>query len=470
MKPKTTNEVRQAFLEFFEEHGHQIVDSSPLPNRDNPTLLFTNAGMNQFTDVFLGNEKRDYSRAVTCQKVMRVQGKHNDLENVGPSPRHHTFFEMLGNFSFGDYFKKEAIAFAWQFLTDVVGLDKNRLWVTIYLDDDEADELWQEHISKDRILRFGEKDNFWSMGDVGPCGPCSEIHYYWGPIEEMNADGVNYSDEYLELWNLVFMQFDRDGEGNVTPLPRPSIDTGMSLERIVQVLQNQDNNYDTDAFSSVLAKVQELLNDSEEERQEHWVGYRVIADHGRAATFLIADGVLPGNTGEGYVLRMIIRRAARFGRKIGFTEPFLGEVAKVFIKQMGSAYPDLPRNQEHILHTLRQEEERFARTLDGALGRLQEVIEELHLKGETVIPGDIAFDLYSTHGLPLEITRDVAGEHGYTVDEKGYEEAREIHAGRSGSDAFGDYQKGSDIYRDLMAELVSSGRLPTSGVDHDPYS
>ena len=470
MKPKTSNEVRKAFLEFFEEHGHQVIDSSPLPNRDNPTLLFTNAGMNQFANVFIGTEKRAYSRAATSQKVMRVQGKHNDLENVGPSPRHHTFFEMLGNFSFGDYFKKEAIAYAWQFLTEVVGLDKNRLFVTIFLDDDEANELWLEHISQERILRFGEEDNFWSMGDVGPCGPCSEIFYYWGEIEAMTPAGVNVSDEYLELWNLVFMQYDRDENGVMTPLPKPSIDTGMSLERIMQVIQQHDNVYDTDLFSGTLDRIQELLDDTEEDRAEHWVGYRVIADHGRAATFLIGDGVLPGNTGEGYVLRMIIRRAARFGRKIGFTKPFLGEIAQSFISRMGDAYPDIVRNADHIVHTLQREEERFARTLDGALGRLHEVMGELHHQGSQEIPGDIAFDLYSTHGLPLEITRDVAGEHGYAVDEPGYEEARAIHAGRSGSDAFSVYETGENIYAQTMQVLVESGQLPAEGVDQDPYS
>lgn len=470
MRPTTSNEIRKAFLDFFHELNHEIVPSSPLPQRDNPTLLFTNAGMNQFANVFLGKEKRPYSRAATAQKCMRVQGKHNDLENVGPSPRHHTFFEMLGNFSFGDYFKKEAIDYAWTFLTDVMQLPKERLWATVYLDDDEAFELWQRYLPADRILRFGKEENYWEMGDVGPCGPCSEIHYYLGPLEKQTPEGVNRDDDYLEIWNLVFMQYERDEEGNLAPLPRPSIDTGMGLERITRIVQNGASNYETDLFQPAMNKVQKLLGDTDEERARKYVGYRVIADHGRAATFLIADGVLPGNEGAGYVLRMVIRRAARFGRKIGFNEPFLAHVADAYIEHMGGAYPELRARRDFILHTLTQEEERFARTLDSALTHLQGVMETLRQKGETVISGETAFHLYATHGLPLEITRDVAQESGFAVDEKGYVAAREAHAMASGSGAFGQYETGTDVYAELLQTLVENGRLPQQGVHYDPYS
>ncbi len=470
MSVTTSRDVRQAFLEFFEENQHAIVASSPLPQKDNPTLLFTNAGMNQFANVFLGTETRDYARAATAQKVMRVQGKHNDLENVGPSPRHHTFFEMLGNFSFGDYFKREAIDFAWTFLTQVVGLDQQRLWATVFRDDDEAAALWSRHLDPERILRFDEKDNFWAMGDTGPCGPCSEIHYYIGPIEEQQASGVNHDDAYLELWNLVFMQFNRDHTGRLTPLPRPSIDTGMSLERLMQVVQGVDNNYDTDLFAPVLDRIQALLEHTNSERQDHLVGYRVIADHGRAATFLIADGVLPGNVGQGYVLRMIIRRAARFGRTIGFDEPFLAAVARVIVDEMGPIYPELQQRQALIQHTLTQEETRFARTLDGGLSRLDGLMEALEDSGQRLISGDDAFNLYATHGLPLELTRDVAVERGFTVDEAGFLAARDQHALASGSGAFGQYEAAEHVYGELWATLRGDGRLPQEGVDYDPYT
>jgi alanyl-tRNA synthetase len=471
-RPTTSSEIRKAFLEFFSEVRHEIVPSSPLPQYGNPTLLFTNAGMNQFTDVFLGKEKRPYDRAATAQKVMRVQGKHNDLENVGPSPRHHTFFEMLGNFSFGDYFKREAIDYAWTFLTGVMQLEPERLWATVYLDDDEAAELWLRYLPAERILRFGKKDNFWMMGDIGPCGPNSEIHYYIGPLEEQTPEGVNNDDyeNYLELWNLVFMQFEAQEDGSLTPLPRPSVDTGLGMERLVRVIQRGDSNYDTDLFMPVMDRVQALLGDTDAKRAEKYVGYRVIADHGRAGTFLIADGVRPGNTGREYVLRMIIRRAARFGRKIGFNEPFLAEVAKVFIERMGEAYPELEARRELILHTLTQEEKRFARTLDSGLQQLETLLAELHQRGERIIPGGDAFNLYQTYGLPVEITRDVAQEHGMGVNEAGYNAARAQHALASGSGAFGQYETGANLYADLLHDLVSSGQLAESGVDYDPYS
>ena len=473
MRPTTNNEIRKAFLDYFNELHHEVVPSAPLPQRDNPTLLFTNAGMNQFVDVFLGKEKRPYKRATTAQKVMRVQGKQNDLENVGPSARHHTFFEMLGNFSFGDYFKREAIDYAWTFLTGVMELEPERLFATVYTDDDEAADLWRRYLPAERILRFGKKDNFWAMGDIGPCGPCSEIHYYSGDLTEIDPRGVNNDDypNYVEVWNLVFMQFDAQPDGSLVPLPRPSVDTGMGMERLVRVIQGVESNYDTDLFVPALARIQALLGDSDAQREEKYVGYRVIADHGRAATFLIADGVQPGNTGAGYVLRMIIRRAARFGRKIGFHQPFLSEVAQVYIDQMGEAYPELRLRQELILYTLRREEERFNRTLDHGLLQLDQILDDLHRRGETVVPGNVAFNLYATNGLPLELTRDEALEqHGMTVDEAGYNAAREQHAQASGSGAFAGYEVGQNVYTDLLLSLITTGRLDEGGVDHDPYT
>ncbi len=470
MIPKTTNEIREAFLDFFAEFSHEVVPSSPLPLHNNPTLLFTNAGMNQFTDVFLGKEKRPYNRAASSQKCMRVTGKHNDLENVGPSPRHHTFFEMLGNFSFGDYFKKDAIRFAWDFVTGVLKLEPERLWATIYTEDDESFELWQEYLPAEKILRFGKKDNFWEMGDVGPCGPNSEIFYFVGDLNKCVPSRLNADDdeEFLEFWNLVFMQFNREEDGSLTPLPKPSVDTGMGLERLARIMQQKDNNYDTDVFSPVMDRVQELLDDSDEEREENVVGYRVIADHGRAATFLVADGVRPGSTGAGYVLRMLIRRAARFGRQIGFQAPFLEEVANVYIAEMGDAYPELQNRRDQILHTLRHEEERFERTLDSAVVHLMGILEEMRKKGEQQISGEDAFNLYATYGLPVEITRDLVHGRGLTIDEKGYNEARRAHALASGSGAFGRYKTDDSVYGVLLNELVEAGHLE-HGVEYDPY-
>jgi len=478
MTPTNSSEIRQAFLDFFEEMGHQVVASSPLPQLDNPTLLFVNAGMNQFVDVFLGKEVRPYKRAATSQKCMRVQGKHNDLENVGPSRRHHTFFEMLGNFSFGDYFKEGAIRFAFDFITKVCQIPEERLWYTVHLDDEQAFDIWTNDIGIDqsRILRMGDETNFWMMGDVGPCGPTSEIHYDWGPgfctCDEPDCGVIldNDCDRWLEIWNLVFMQFDQGEDGSRTPLPKPGVDTGMGLERITAVVENQPVNYETDLFKPAMDRIQELLADALSERAEHETGYRVIADHGRAAAFLIADGVLPGNIGRGYVLRMIIRRAARFGRSIGFTEPFLGEIAQVFINMMADFYPELSQNQEHILHTLMLEEERFTKTLDSALSQLDVAIAELHHLQRNEIPGDLAFDLYATHGLPVEITRDVALEHGFGVDENGFLAARQAHAEASGAGAFGQYEKEESVYSDFLSEIITSGVLEGHGIENDPYS
>ncbi|MCP4356643.1 MAG: alanine--tRNA ligase, partial [Chloroflexi bacterium] len=476
MKLTTSTEIRTAFLEFYNEMGHEIVASAPLPQHDNPTLLFTNAGMNQFVDTFLGKEKRPYLRAVTSQKCMRVQGKHNDLENVGPSSRHHTFFEMLGNFSFGDYFKEGAILFAYNFITKVCDVPADRLYFTVHTSDDEAYNIWKDEIGapEERILRMGDETNFWMMGDVGPCGPTSEIHYDWGPEActcgqpDCSVLLDNDCDRWLEIWNLVFMQFDQAEDGTRTPLPKPGVDTGMGLERLTSVVQQTPVNYDNDLFQPAMAKVQELLGDSDAEREEQFTGYRVIADHGRAATFIIGDGVRPGAAGAGYVLRMIIRRAARFGRAIGFNQPFMAEVAKVYIGQMGDAYPELALRQDHILHTITQEEERFARTLDKALIHLYELVQELKEKGEDVIPGEMAFNMYATYGLPLEITRDVIQDWNIGVDEKGYKDARRKHAIASGSGAFQGYETGTGVYGRLLTQLIQSGL--EEGVEYDPYA
>ena len=478
MKPVSSEEIRQAFLDFFEEMGHTVVPSSPLPMRDNPTLFFTNAGMNQFVDTFLGREKRPYKRAVSAQKCMRIQGKHNDLENVGPSPRHHTFFEMLGNFSFGDYFKSGAIRYAYDFLTKVCEIPEEKLWYTVHDSDDEAFEIWVDEIGvpAERVLRMGDETNFWMMGDVGPCGPTSEVHYDWGPDacdcgeENCSVALDNGCNRWLEIWNLVFMQFDQDEAGVRTFLPNPGVDTGLGLERITTVQQETPVNYETDLFTPAMERIQALLDDSDEERKTHETGYRVIADHARAATFLIADGVRPGSDGGSYVLRMIIRRAVRFGREIGFADPFLAEVAEVYIEKMGDVYPELRTRREHVLRTLTNEEERFARTLDGSLARLEEVLAELEEKGEREIPGDVAFDLHATYGLPLEITRDVAQERGFTVDEEGFHVARAAHAAASGRGAFGQYETKGSVYADLLAELTEAGRLMETGVEYDPYS
>ena len=421
MKRMSTNEIRQYWLNYFGKHGHAAVASSSLVPTDDPTLLLTNAGMNQFKDLFLGLEKREYSRAATSQKCMRVSGKHNDLENVGPSPRHHTFFEMLGNFSFGDYFKRDAIRFAWDLLVTQLGLPVERLWFTVYQDDDEAERLWIETgADPSRVLRFGKKDNWWAMGDTGPCGPCSEIHFYWGDLAQQVPDGVNKDDEYLEIWNLVFMQYDQKPTGELVPLPKPSVDTGAGLERLASILQGKDNNYDTDAFTPIMDCIQELARHSDAQRQEHLFRYRAIADHARACTFMIGDGVLPGNEGREYVLRMILRRAARFGKIIGFDQPFLASIADVVIGEMGEHYTDLPAKRDYILAVITNEEERFHRTLSNGLRILDELIETMRGEGRTVIAGQDAFHLWDTFGFPIDLTRDVAQDNGFSVDEASF--------------------------------------------------
>jgi alanyl-tRNA synthetase len=468
------NQVRQTFIDYFVRNGHRAMPSSSLiPYGDN-TILFTNAGMNQFKNAFLGLEKRDYTRAVTSQKVMRVSGKHNDLENVGPSKRHHTFFEMLGNFSFGDYFKAEAMGFALELLTKEYGFDRDRMWFTIYKDDDESLQLWQKHgISADRILRFGEKDNFWSMGDTGPCGPNSEIHYFTGDNKADNlAKWVNNDEDgterTVEIWNLVFMQFNRTEDKVLHPLPQTGVDTGMGFERLVRLLQQGENNYDSDLFIPILDSVQQLAHQTSAQRADNIVAYRVIADHVRAASFLIGDGVLPGNVGRNYVLRMVMRRAMRYGRKLGFEEPFLYQAAEAVIDKMGAHFGELVSRREHILKTIHAEEERFERTLDQGLDRLDEVIAQT---SGTTIAGDAAYKLYDTYGLPLEITRDIVKEKGYTVDEAAFDAAKTATREKNkGSGAFGaDYAKASN-YGEVFDALKADGALPADGVQHAIYS
>jgi len=479
MKRLTSAEIRTSFLKFFESKGHTIVSSSSLVPANDPTLLFTNAGMVQFKDVFLGAEKRPYTRATTCQKCMRVSGKHNDLENVGPSPRHHTFFEMLGNFSFGDYFKREAIHYAWELLTQVWEVPPERLHATVFHDDEEAYRVWKDEIGlpEERLHRMGEATNFWAMGDTGPCGPTSEIHYDLGPQActcgdpHCSIELDNGCDRWLEIWNLVFMQYNQFPDGHREPLPKPGVDTGMGLERIASVLQQVPSNYDTDIFLGIMDHIQELLGHAEEERQQHYVGYRVIADHGRAATFLIGDGVMPSNEGRGYVLRMIIRRAARFGRKIGFTEPFMARVADKVVDIMGEVYPEIVERQEFIRRTLTAEEERFYQTLDMGMHMLERIIADLKAQGKTMIPGDVAFRLYDTQGFPLEMTRDIAREHGMLVDEEGFHKALEEQRRRSRERA--QFKKVDQTeaarYKALLDHLVATGKLPAEGVRHLIY-
>ncbi len=438
------DEVREAFLRYFEARGHTRVPSSSLVPAGDPTLLFTNAGMVQFKDVFLGLEQRPYRRAVTVQKCMRVSGKHNDLENVGPSPHHHTFFEMLGNFSFGDYFKRDAARFAWEFVTGTLRLPPERLVFTVFEDDDEAAEAWAAlGVSPERVFRMGEQTNFWMMGDIGPCGPTSELHYDWGP-QACTCGRPDCSvaldigcGRWLEIWNLVFMQYNQAPDGTRIRLPRPGVDTGMGLERIVRVIQDAPSTYDTDLFTPVLDRIQTLLGHSDAERATHTVAYRVLADHARAMTFLTADGVVPGNEGRGYVLRMIMRRAMRFARRAGASGPVLGALADAVIAVMGGAYPDLRTSTAFIHQVLGAEEERFGQTLGAGLARLDDLVAELRRTGSRVLPGTEVFRLYDTYGFPPDLTRDVAREHGLEMDEAGFaaEMARQKERSRAATDA-----------------------------------
>lgn len=422
------NEIRSKFLNYFKQRGHTVVDSSSLVPHDDPTLLFTNAGMVQFKTVFMGEDKRDYVRATTSQRCVRAGGKHNDLENVGYTARHHTFFEMLGNFSFGDYFKEDAIHFAWEFLTKELGLPPEKLWVSVFEDDDEAFELWEkiEDLPEGRIVRLDEKDNFWAMGDTGPCGPCSEIHIDQGP--EAGCDRPDCAvgcdcDRYLELWNLVFMQFNRSEDGTMTPLPKPSIDTGMGLERVAAVLQGQYSNYDSDLFSPMIKALETLAGKVYKNNEADDTAMRVIADHARATAFLVADGVLPSNEGRGYVLRRIMRRAIRYGKKLGLDKPFMDVVTGVVVEEMGHAYKQLIDARELLVKVVTNEEERFRETLEHGLAMLDNEIDTLDDSG--VISGEFIFRLYDTYGFPFDIVRDAALERGVGFDEEGFQQAME---------------------------------------------
>ncbi len=439
MRSLPSSEVRKLFLGYFRERGHRIVPSSPLVPEGDPTLLFTNAGMVQFKNLFLGLERRPYTKAASVQKCLRVSGKHNDLEQVGPSPRHHTFFEMLGNFSFGDYFKEEAIAYAWEFLTEVLGMPKERFHFTVYKEDEESFRLWQEVAGApaEKVHRLEEKTNFWMMGDVGPCGPNTEL--VWDRGREHCTCGQadcspaldNDCDRWWEVWNLVFMQYEQHPDGSRTPLPKPGVDTGMGFERLVALLQGVGTDYDTDVFRPIMARLQGLLGHDETERREALVAYRVLADHSRAIAFLLADGVLPGNEGRSYILRMIIRRAIRFGKKLGFTEPFLGELAQAVIELMGDHYAELVERRDFILKAIRQEEERFARVWEEVVPDLYEDIAKLKVEGEAIIPGALAFRYHDERGLHIEIIEDIAKEEGMTVDRRGFQLEMERQKERS---------------------------------------
>ena len=459
---KTSAEIRSAFLDYFASKDHTIVDSSPLVPANDPTLLFTNAGMVQFKDMFLGKEKRSYVRATTSQRCVRAGGKHNDLENVGYTARHHTFFEMLGNFSFGDYFKREAIHFAWEFLTVVLRLPADKLWVTVYQDDDEAAAIWLDEIGVDpgRFTRIGDKpggrrfesDNFWSMGDTGPCGPCSEIFFdhgaevWGGPPGSPQEDG----DRYIEIWNLVFMQYNRDADGEMTPLPKPSVDTGMGLERLAAVMQGVHSNYEIDLFQGLIKAAAEVTGASDLSSKS----LRVIADHIRSCAFLIVDGVTPGNEGRGYVLRRIIRRAIRHGYQLGQQAPFFFKLVRALDVQMGDAYPELHKARDHVARVLRLEEERFAETIEQGMRILDEAIEGMVDK---VIPGEVVFKLYDTFGFPTDLTADIAREKGLEIDRDGFD--REMDAQRSRARA------ASQFGIEQVAEFDIEGETDFTGYD-----
>jgi alanyl-tRNA synthetase len=450
----TGNEIRSQFLNYFEKHHHRVVRSSSLVPQDDPTLLFINAGMVQFKRVFLGEDKRDYVRATTSQKCVRAGGKHNDLENVGYTARHHTFFEMLGNFSFGDYFKEGAIEFAWDLLTNGYGLPEDKLYGSIYLDDDDAYELWRKNIGlpDERIVRFGEEDNFWSMGDTGPCGPCSEILIdrgeQYGCGKPDCAVGCE-CDRYLEIWNLVFMQFNRDASGQMTPLPKPSIDTGMGLERIVSLIQDVPTNFDTDLIQPIIRETENLAERRFGESGSTDVAMKVIADHSRAAAFLIGDGILPSNEGRGYVLRRILRRALRYGRNIGLIRPFLHKTAGVVFDIMQPAYPELSEASAFITNIIENEEVRFLETLDSGLKLLNDSLSEIKAKGETRVPGDVIFKLYDTFGFPVDIVRDVVRDENMRLDMEGFDNAMARQRNRSRSVAA--FTTISDAYKKLSA-------------------
>ncbi|MGB5983779.1 MAG: alanine--tRNA ligase, partial [Desulfobacterales bacterium] len=470
----TGNDVRRQFLEYFQRHNHRIVRSASLVPQDDPTLLFVNAGMVQFKRAFLGEEKRDYARAVTSQKCVRAGGKHNDLENVGYTARHHTFFEMLGNFSFGDYFKEGAIEFGWDLLTNGFNLSPEDLWVSIYLDDDEAHDLWHTNIGvpTERIVRFGEKDNFWAMGDTGPCGPCSEIHLDRGEAHGCGKPECALGcecDRFLEIWNLVFMQFDRDETGTLTPLPKPSIDTGLGLERMASIAQNVNTNYDTDLILPIIHFAAEMSGVGYGESTAGDVALKVIADHSRAAAFLIGDGILPANEGRGYVLRRIMRRAIRYGRQIGLNQPFLHKTAEKVYEIMAPEYPELGQAGAFIGNVIQNEELRFSETLDKGLRLLNDSLDELRAKGKLTlpkmevtgsatvddslaqgtVPGDLIFKLYDTFGFPVDIVRDVVRDEGLELDMAGFDRA--MAGQRAKSRSVVAFAHAGDAYKGLSA-------------------
>ncbi len=453
------NELRKLFLDYFGQREHKVVPSSSLVPRNDPSLLFTNAGMVQFKSVFLGEDVRDYKRAVTSQKCVRAGGKHNDLENVGHTARHHTFFEMLGNFSFGDYFKRDAIAYAWEFLTAVVKLPKEKLWVTVYKDDDEAFELWQQvaGVRPDRIVRLGEKDNFWSMGDTGPCGPCSEIIIDQGEEISCGKPGCAVGcdcDRYLEIWNLVFMQYNRDETGKLTPLPKPSIDTGMGLERLSSVVQKVRTNFETDLFQSIIREIAALAGVPYHKDEQTDISYQVCADHLRAMTFLISDGVLPSNEGRGYVLRRIIRRASRYGRLIGINKPFLFRLTGSVVDVMREAYPELVDSREHVAKVVLLEEERFGATLDSGMMLLNETVAKLKSENKMVIPGEVLFKLYDTFGFPLDLVADMARDMHLELDEEGYRSAMQAQRDKARAAWAGSgEEKIKPIYKEVAARV-----------------
>jgi alanyl-tRNA synthetase len=453
------NEIRSRFLRYFENNGHTVVDSSSLVPKDDPTLLFTNAGMVQFKMVFMGEDKREYLKAVTSQRCVRAGGKHNDLENVGYTARHHTFFEMLGNFSFGDYFKEDAIRFAWDFLTVELGIPASKLWVSIFEDDDEAYALWDKvkNLPKGRIVRMGERDNFWAMGDTGPCGPCSEIHIDQGAAAGCGRPDCALGcdcDRFLELWNLVFMQFNRSADGTMTRLPKPSIDTGMGLERVAAVLQGKFNNYESDLFTPIIARLESLSKKSYGKHGHDDTAMRVIADHARATTFLVADGVLPSNEGAGYVLRRIMRRAVRYGKNLGLEKPFMEEVCNAVVGEMAEAYPHLNGAISLLAKVVVKEEERFRETLENGLILLDEEIARLAGENAPRIPGSFIFKLYDTFGFPFDIVRDIALERGFGFDESGFLAEMENQRRKSRSSRKGE---GVKLFDEGVKNLAAAG-------------
>jgi alanyl-tRNA synthetase len=483
---KTANDIRQSFIDFFvKKHGHTFVPSSSLVPGGDATLLFTNSGMVQFKDVFLGTDKRPYVRAVNSQKSLRVAGKHNDLEDVGTDDTHHTFFEMLGNWSFGDYYKKEAIAWHWELLTKEWGLSPDRLYATVFKDDqgdiptdDEAAQAWlsQPGFDKSHLAYYGRKDNFWEMAETGPCGPNSEIHIDLGPekgeVTYLQDGQVDFDGpRFVEICNLVFIQYNRTSPTKLDPLPAKHVDTGMGFERIVSVLEEKDSNYRTSLFLPIVKKIQELTGENDKQRDANFTPYRVIADHSRAATFLIADGVVPGNMGRNYVARMIIRRAARFGTKLGLHDPFLAKLAEVIIENYGDAYPELVKNRASILDNLTREEERFQRTVESGIAHLEKLFASMAENNEKTLPGDAAFELYATYGLPFELTRDIAKERSLLVDEAGFHAAMDQHRLDSGAgQAMGELGgEQATVYADILSELQKEKKLSKKGVKYDPY-